>query len=478
MMQRTSAIRTSTTALLLIASAIAHASPATRQSPISADAPMPARNEMEARVDALAAQYLEKPGAVGLSIAIARGGRVVLAKGYGVADAEFDVKADADTLFRIGSVTKQFTAALVMRYVEQGKLSLDDDVSKYVPEFPLQGKRVTIRQLLNHTSGIPSYTDVGEEWQKKWPLDLSHEELLALVKDKPFDFEPGTKWAYNNTGYYLLGMVLEKVGGKSYGALITGEIAKPLGLTRTRRDSNVELIKNRAQGYAFERTPLGSKLVNDQVFGAGQPGAAGMLLSTARDLVTWQMALTSGKVVSSESYTAMRTPTILPDGKDTGYGFGLVVDDLDGHERVQHGGGIFGFNSMLAWYPKDDLHVAVISNGEPLRSDSVADDLVWIGLGIERPAVKDEPIPSARLTQLVGTYDLEGLGFESDVTTEGGKLFLQAKAPGQKKFRLQWQGGEEYRADFDRNVKIVFSADGRSFQLFQSGGVFQARRKP
>ena len=141
-------------------------------------------------------------------------------------------------------------------------------------------------------------------------------------------------------------------------------------------------------------------------------------------------------------------------------------------------GGIFGFNSMLAWYPKDDLHVAVISNGEPLRSDSIADELVWIGLGVERPAVKDEPIPSERLPQLVGAYDLEGLGLESEVTTEGGKLFLQAKAPGQKKFRLQWQGGEEYRADFDRNVKVVFSADGRSFQLFQSGGMFQARRKP
>lgn len=355
--------------------------------------------KLEAAVDALVEKALTETGAAGLSVAIARRGEVVLAKGYGLADMEFDVKADADTMFRIGSVTKQFTAALVMRLVEQKKLALEDDLSKYVPEFPLQGKQVTIRQLLDHTSGIPSYTDIGEEWMKKWPLELTHEELLALVKDKPFDFEPGTKWAYNNTGYYLLGMVIEKVGGKSYGQQIVNEFSKPLGLARTRRDSNVDLIKNRAQGYSLEQTLLGPKLVNDQVLGTNQPGAAGMLLSTARDLVLWQMALTTGKVVSAESFGRMRTATILPDGKSTGYGFGLMMDDLEGHTRVQHGGGIFGFNSMLAWYPDDDLHIAVISNGEPINSGKIADDLVWIALGKAPPAAQDLPIPAERIAQ-------------------------------------------------------------------------------
>lgn len=434
-------------------------------------------SELEAGVDALAAKYLAKPGGVGLSIAIARRGEVVLSKGYGLADAEFDVKADEDTLFRIGSVTKQFTSALVMRLVEQKKIGLEDDLSKYVAEFPLQGRKVTIRQLLNHTSGIPSYTDIGEEWEKKWPLELTHEELLALVKDKPFDFEPGTKWAYNNTGYYLLGMVLEKVTGKSYGELITSEISKPLNLERTRRDSNVDLIKNRAQGYGFEKTEKGRALVNDQVLGTNQPGAAGMLLSTARELVRWQIALTSGKVVSPESYALMRTATASPDGKNTGYGFGLVIDEFDDHGRVQHGGGIFGFNSMLAWYPDDDLHIAVISNGEPLRSNMVADDLVWIALGSERPAVKDQTIPAERLALLAGQYEVSDLGVDCDVTTADGKLFLQAQAEGQQKFRLQWQGGDVFRADFDRNVKVVFTADGKTFSLFQNGRAYEGRRK-
>lgn len=443
-----------------------------------AEAPREAQSKLHVEVEALAQRHLAQKGAAGLSIAIAKGGQVVLAEGYGFADLEFDVKVDAQTMFRIGSVTKQFTAALVMRYVEQGKLSLDDDVSKYVPDFPLQGKSVTIRQLMNHTSGIPSYTDVGEAWQKVWPLELSHEELLALVKDKPFDFEPGTKWNYNNTGYYLLGMVLEKVGGKSYGQLVTSEIARPLGLERTRRDSNVDLIKNRAQGYTLQGTPLGPRTVNDQPYGTNQPGAAGMLLSTARELVTWQMALTSGKFVSKDSFALMTTPTVLPDGKDTGYGFGLMIDDYEGHRRISHGGGIFGFNSMLAWYPEHDLHVAVISNGEPLSSGEVAEDLLWLALGVERPAVKDLPIAPELATRLAGTYTIAQLGMDIVISVEDGKLHAQGQAQGQGRFRLQSQGAGEFRADFDRNVKLLFADDASSFRLYQGGGVFDARRKP
>ncbi|MBK7878794.1 MAG: beta-lactamase family protein [Planctomycetes bacterium] len=436
----------------------------------------PTSEKLEAEVDALVARFLKRPGAAGLSVAIAKGDELVLAKGYGLADAEFDAPADADTCFRIGSVTKQFTATLVMKFVEEKKLGLDDDLSKHCPEFPLQGKKVTIRQLLNHTSGIPSYTDIGEAWEKVWPLELSHAELLALVKDKPFDFEPGTSWAYNNTGYYLLGMVLEKLSGATYDELVRKELAKPLGLERTRRDSNVDLIKNRAQGYGVESTPMGPRLVNDQVYGTNQPGAAGMLLSTAKELVTWQRALTSGRVVSKESFAQMTTPTVLPDGKNTDYGFGLMIGDFEGHRRISHGGGIFGFNSILAWYPDDALHVAVISNGEALRSEDVEAELVWIALGLPRPTPKDLAIPADKLSKLAGVYTIGLLNMQADVTAEGGKLFLKARAPGQEKFRLLYQGESEFRAEFDPKVKVLFSSDGASFRLFQGGGQFEAKR--
>ncbi|MBI5364862.1 MAG: serine hydrolase [Planctomycetes bacterium] len=447
--------------------------------PIPGLSPAPGDGKkLEADVDRVVAGFLEKKGAVGMSVAIARKGEVVLAKGYGFADLEFHAKCDAETCFRIGSVTKQFTAALVMRYVEWKQLGLDDDLSKYVPDFPLQGKHVTIRQLLNHTSGIPSYTDIGEAWERVWPLELEHAELLALVKDKPFDFEPGTKWAYDNTGYYLLGMVLEKVGGKPYEDLVEEHIAKPLGLARTRRDSNVDLVENRAQGYTFRPGPGGGTFANDQPYGTNQPGAAGFLLSTARDLVTWQVGLTSGKTVSKESFALMSTPAVLPDGKDTGYGFGLGVGEFEGRKRISHGGGIFGFNSMLAWYPDDDLHIAVISNGETLSSGKVADELVWAALGIEKPKEKDLAIPAETLAKFAGTYRIGGLGLLADVTTEDGKLFLQARAEGQGKFRLKSQGGSEFRADFDPSVKVVFGPDGKSFCLHQGGGQFEATREP
>jgi CubicO group peptidase (beta-lactamase class C family) len=423
------------------------------------------------KIDALAAEQLAKPGGVGLSIAVARKGQVLFSKGYGKAEVEFDVPADELTMFRIGSVTKQFTAALVLRFVEQGKLSLDDDLSKFVPEFPLHDHKVTIRQLLQHTSGIKSYTDVGEAWEKLWPLELSHAELLALVSDAPFDFEPGSDWRYNNTGYYLLGMLVEKLSGVSYGDCLVEELCKPLGLERTRYDSNRALIKNRAQGYSLDK----GQLLNDQPLGMAQPGGAGGMLSTAGDLVRWQMALTAGEFVSLESFEQMRTPCALPSGRNTNYGFGLMIDDFHGKPRVQHGGGIFGFNSMLMWLPGEDLHIAVISNGEPISSSKLADAIGFAVLGLERPHVKDEPIPAELIARIAADYALVGLDLDARVFEQDGKLMLQAS--GQGAFRLLWQGTDEFRADFDNDVRLVFAADGQSLVLFQAGGKFDGLRK-
>ena len=433
-----------------------------------APSPKPALAE---KVDALAAEHLAKPGGVGLSIAVAQRGKLLLSKGYGMADAEFDVPADEETMFRIGSVTKQFTAALVMRLVEQNKLALGDSLSKYVPEFPLQGHQVTIEQLLQHTSGIKSYTEVTEAWMKAWPLELSHAELLALVQDAPFDFEPGSNWRYSNTGYYLLGMVIEKVAGKSYAEVLQAELFAPLHLARTRYDSNRDLIKNRAQGYALD----GERLVNDQILGMSQPGAAGGIVSTAGDLVRWQMALTSGTVVKPESFERMRTSTVLPNGHDASYGFGLKILEWAGRQRVEHGGGIFGFNSILLWIPGDDLHVAVISNGESVSSEAIAEAIANVALGIERQVVQDEPIPADLIQRLSGDYVFAGIGMDSRIFEREGKLLLQAS--GQEAFRLLWQGGLEFRAEFDTEVRLVFAADGRSIVLHQGGRKADGVRK-
>lgn len=449
-----------------------HSSPSLAQSESKAEVVAPTAAELAEKVDVIAAEQLRGPGAAGLSIAVARGGVVVLEKGYGLADVEFDAPANERTLFRIGSVTKQFSAAIAMKMVERGELSLDDDLAKFELEFPLQGRHVTVRHLLNHTSGIPSYTDQGEEWTPKWPLELTDAELLALVADKPFVFEPGASWAYNNTGYYLLGMVLEKVSGKSYEQLVLDEICKPLGLQRTRYDSNVELIKNRAQGYTLRD----GELVNDQFLGMSQPGAAGGLISTAGELVRWMAALNSGKVVSPESFAQMTTPAPAADGKGAQYGFGLARGDLDGRARIEHGGGIFGFNSMLAWYPDSDLVVAVISNGEPISSARIADTIALAALGVERAPLLDLALEDDLAKRLAGDYRIELLGLDVAITARDGKLFLQAT--GQQSFPLLHQGELRFRAAFDDTLTVEFKPDGGAFTLRQRGGIFEAARKP
>lgn len=452
------------------AAAAAPAASATASAPAhSASANDPA---VESQVDAIAAEFLAQPGAVGLSIGVARDGRLLLAKGYGLADLEFDVPANGETLFRIGSVTKQFTSAAILQLVEQHKLSLDDTLDTLVPEFPTPGHTVTLRQLLNHTSGIPSYTDIGQPWMEKWPLELSDAELLALVADRPFDFEPGQGWHYNNTGYYLLGMIVAKVSGSSYAEHLQRALLEPQQLERTVYDSNQRLIKNRAQGYGFDD----GQLANDVPLGMSQPGAAGGLLSTGGELVRWQMALTSGKVVSPESFAQMTSPTVLPSGKDTGYGFGLQIDEFAGRRRILHGGGIFGFNSMLLWLPDQDFHVAVISNGETLSSSDVADAIARAVLGIQKPVAKDEPTTAELRARLVGNYHLQDTPMDARIFEEGERLMCQAT--GQGAFGLLWQGGDEFRAEFDSEVRVVFDADAQGFTLHQGGGTIHADRLP
>lgn len=324
------------------------------------------RTEAE-RIDAIVQARMRTPGAVGITVAVARGEELVYAKAYGFADLEFAVSADEETMFRIGSVTKQFTAALILKLAERGKLSIDDPLTKFLPDYPTHGHEITLRHLLTHTSGIKNYTDLGPEWERLKSLELPDEELVAMWKDKPLDFEPGERWSYSNSGYYLLGMVVARVSGKPYAEFLRETFLDPLKLTRTRYDSNGEVLLNRAQGYAFEEDVFR----NDDPLGMSQPGAAGALLSTAGDLVRWQQALVAGRVVKPESYEEMTTPFFLKDGHETAYGMGLQLDSQRGSRRVWHGGGINGFNSVLLYYPDAKLHIAVISNSERLRADAL-----------------------------------------------------------------------------------------------------------
>lgn len=341
--------------------------------PAIASQPAVTDDEVVARTRQVVEQIIQRPEAVGLSVAVARGNRILVEQGMGKADLEFNVPADAQTMFRIGSVTKQFTAASIMKLVERGKLKLDDDVRRHLPKFDTGGRVVTIRQLLNHSAGVPNYTAQPRFMQDMAARDLTDEQLLAAIQGARWDFEPGTGWNYSNTGYYLLGMVIEAVDGRSYEDFMQQELFTPLGLTRTRHGSDREIIPNRAQGYSGGTA--GSPRMNDPALSMNVPGAAGSLSSTAGDLVRWQIALVNGRAVTADSWRQM-TESSVPTGQGNArYGFGLNIAEVNGTRRIAHSGGIHGFNSVLAWRPDAELTVAVISSSETLPSAAVMEQI-------------------------------------------------------------------------------------------------------
>lgn len=344
--------------------------------------------ELVARTDAVINWALARPGAVALSVAVAVDGRVI-ERGVGIADLEFNVPANAATSFRIGSVTKQFTAAAIMKLVEQGRLALDDDLHEYLPDFDTGGRVLTIRQLLNHSSGVPSYTSQPDFFPRAAALDLSHAELLGYIRDVPFDFEPGTGWNYSNTGYYLLGMIVEVASGQTYGDYLQQTFFDPLNLSRTRYGSERELIPNRAQGYDFDAAS--GRFLNDTLISMNTPGAAGALIASPGDLVRWQLALSGGRAVQPASYQTMITSTVATGQGTQQYGFGLMIDDAGGRRTISHNGGIPGFNSILTTLPDAGLHVAVISNSDGMPSALVAQNIIQALTSAEAP-----PLPELR----------------------------------------------------------------------------------
>lgn len=349
--------------------------------------------EVERRVGAVIDEIATHPEFVGLSVAVARGDELIVDRGYGIADLEWNAPVDASTIFRIGSTTKTFTAAAILRLAEQGKLGLDEPLSRYVPEFDTGGRVVTIRQLLNHTSGIPEYTMQPGFFAKMLPLNVSDAEVLQLVSGKPFEFEPGAGWRYSNTNYYLLGMIIAKASGQPYAAFMQDEFFTPLGLAHTRYGSESEIIPHRAQGYLFDRDK-GSH-TNDAAISMNGPGAGGALVSSAGDLVRWQIALTSGRAISAASFEQMIASPVQMEQSTARYGLGLMVDRREGQRVITHAGVINGFNSALSWLPDSDLRVAVISNSQPMPSATVERRIIAALTSDEPPAPRTVPRPGS-----------------------------------------------------------------------------------
>src|SRR5690348_14670848 len=348
------------------------------------------RDAYRLRADSLIYTYLAESHAPSAAFAVIRGSDTLAYGAYGLADVDARRAPTATTIYEIGSITKQFTSAAIMKLVEQGRVRLDDDLSKYVPQFPLQGRKVSIRQLLNHTSGIHSYTS-SPAWQKTWNDVLSPDAIIKFVAADTFDFAPGSAYRYNNTGYVLLGMVIEKASGQKYAKYLETHFFKPLGLRHTSYCPSRTDDPAFALGYS--KKPTGT--VRAQFLDLSHPFAAGALCSTVGDFAKWQRALDGGKVVSPASYALMSTADTLNNGRKINYGFGLVPGMYDGHKTISHTGGIPGFATAATYVPDDSLSIVVFTNYDVESPQGLVQNLLRVAYGDAPVARRGAPVQAA-----------------------------------------------------------------------------------
>lgn len=302
----------------------------------------------------------------GASVAVVQGGETVAVRGYGWANVELRVPTPADAIYEIGSVTKQFTSAGLLQMQEQGLVDLDADMADYLPDFPTQGNRITVRELLDHTSGIRGYTEMAEA-RPYFVRRVARDSLLALVAAHPFDFATGEHEIYNNSAFYLAGMILEDASEMSYEDYVEQRIFAPLGMDRSHYCSETEIHEGKVTGYDVGEDGL----VHKGFIVHNVPFAAGSLCSSAGDLATWLGALHGGEVLTDESYAQLIEPGDLNDGTRLRYALGIAVSDIRGHSAIHHGGGINGFLSESLYLPDEDLAVVVLVNtaGPPGPAD-------------------------------------------------------------------------------------------------------------
>lgn len=322
----------------------------------------------------------------GVSIVVRRDGKVIKSQGYGFANLEHQVPATADTIYQSGSMGKQFTAAGILLLAEDGKLSLDDRLAKFFPEGPSSWHRITIRQLLTHTSGIKDYSD---EFDMR--KDYTEDEQLAIATKIPLEFEPGTQWSYSNTGYMILGLLTSKLAGKNWGEFQSERIFKPLGMTTARVISEADIIPHRAAGY--EPDDQGEPKNQAWVAPTLNTMADGALYFSVKDLAAWDAALDAGKFMSPEHFKAWWTPVQLANGTTYPYGFGWGVQEQRGHSMIEHGGSWQGFRTGIARYPAQRVSVAVLANSSEADSSLMARTIA----GLMEPALR-LPDADAKLT--------------------------------------------------------------------------------
>ena len=407
--------------------------------------------QLAAEFDKLLAEQF-KANETGAAALVARNGQVIYKKAFGMANLELNVPMQVDNIFRIGSITKQFTAVAILQLMEQGKLNLQDEITKFIPDYPMNGHKITIEHLLTHTSGIQSYTGM-KDFVEMMRKDMKPEELIAHFKNQPMEFAPGTKWNYNNSGYFLLGYIIEKITGKTYPQYLEENFFKPLGMTNSYYGSDTKIIKNRATAYG-----KGEKgFENAQPLSMTLPYSAGSIQSTVEDLLKWHQAVHAYKLVKKESLDKAFTSYKLTDGKETNYGYGWFLGNVQESPTIEHGGGINGFLTSSIYLPKEDVFVAVFSNCDCNSPDDVSSKIAALTIG--KPYdYKEMPLDSTTLKSYTGVYENDKAE-QRVITFSENQLYSQRS--GSPKYKIKAYQKDKFFLEKSFSTTLEFSRNSK-----------------
>ena len=370
-----------------------------------------------------------KDGTPGVASLVYKEGQVLYRKAFGMANLELDIPMKPSNVFEIGSITKQFTAVSILMLMEQGKLKLDDEITKYIPDYPTHDKKITIHHLLNHTSGIKSYTSMAS-FMSTAATDKTPIEIIDVFKDQPMDFDPGEKWLYNNSGYIILGHIIEEISGKSYADFIRENIFDPLKMDNSYYGSKSKLIKNRATGYS----PAEKGFKNANYLSMTLPYAAGSLMSTVDDMLLWHKAIHNNTLISASSKALAFTNTTLNNGDLTNYGYGWQMNEISGVPSIEHGGGIFGYVTQGVYVPSENVYVITLTNRDGASPQDATIKMAALAIGKPYPDTdKSIELSANQLKKWVGNYEFDNKVLRS-VTLEDGQLYSQRE--GSEKLEL------------------------------------------
>ena len=358
---------------------------------------------LAAGIDAAIGGYY-KASEPGATIIVVKDGKTVFRKAYGMADSAGKKTLTPEAVLRLGSITKQFTAVAILMLLDEGKLSLTDDITRFFPDYPAAGKKITVEHLLTHTSGIVSYTG-KPGFVATMTKDLTVAQMIDSFKNDPLEFAPGTRYRYNNSGYFLLGAIIEKVSGQPYARFVEQRIFIPLGMKDTAYEGHERSQAARALGHSRE----GRAYAPSAALSMTQPYAAGALVSSVDDLARWDNAISAGKLLTPASWKRAFTPYTLADGKSTGYGYGWEVRELLGTPVIAHGGAINGFNTYAQRLPEHKVYVAVLSNadGGLVNPGVVANKAAALAIGKPYREFKEIALDAATLDRYTGVYEVE-----------------------------------------------------------------------